>query len=103
MGDSGRGHPVDRAPAPWPEAESTDPLAETARQFVLRLKAAMGRRSVRAVALEAGVSHVTLLRILGGRVWPDLATITRLEIALDTDLHSSRSVRRSSSPESSGS
>lgn len=94
MTDTGRGHPVDRAPAPWPEVAANDPLAETARRFVLNLRAAIGTRSVRAVAGDAGVSHVTLLRVLAGKVWPDLATITRLEMALDADLHSSREVRR---------
>lgn len=95
MSGSERGHPVDRAPAPWPHVASTDPLAETARHFVLRLQQAMGSRSVRSVATEAGISHVTLLRVIGGRVWPDLATITRLEITLDADLHSSSAVRPS--------
>ncbi|KTR23175.1 hypothetical protein NS330_03440 [Curtobacterium citreum] len=59
----------------------------------------MGDQSVRSVATQAGMSHVTLLRVLKGEVWPDLATITRLEITLDTDLHSSRSVRKSRRPE----
>ncbi|MBT1618090.1 helix-turn-helix domain-containing protein [Curtobacterium flaccumfaciens] len=94
MPDPARGRPADRAPAPWPEVASVDPLAEVARTFVLRLRRAMGDLSVRAVASEAGISHVTLLRVLNGQVWPDLVTITRLEIALDADLHSSRAVRK---------
>lgn len=93
MADPRRGRPADRAPAPWPEVASEDPLAEVARELVVRLRLAMGTRSVRTVAQAAGVSHVTLLRVLNGQVWPDLATITRLEIALDSDLHSSRAVR----------
>lgn len=93
MAGSRRGCPADRAPAPWPEVPSEDPLAEVAREFAVRLRQAMGAQSIRAVATEAGVAHVTLLRVLNGLVWPDLATVTRLEIALDADLHSSRAVR----------
>ena len=90
---------MDRAPAPWPDVPSEDLLAEVARTFVLRLEQAMGDLSVRSVAAKAGVSHVTLLRILNGHVWPDLATITRLEISLDADLHSSRAAREKLSRE----
>ncbi|MEV7761976.1 helix-turn-helix transcriptional regulator [Curtobacterium flaccumfaciens] len=93
MARTARTLPVENAPAPWPEVASEDKLTEIARAFVLRLKVALGDESIRAVAARAGMSHVTVLKILGGRAWPDLATIARLELALDTDLYSSVEVR----------
>ncbi len=94
MPRTARSLPVEGAPEPWPEVASADPLTEIARQFVLRLKAEMGSASVRSVAAKAGINHVTLLNILAGRAWPDLATIGRLEMALDADfLYSSKGLR----------
>lgn len=81
-----RALPAELADPPWPEHPSGDPLGEVARQFVLNVRAAVGDRSVRSVAAAAGMSHVTLLNVLAGRVWPDLYTIARLEAALDTGL-----------------
>ncbi len=46
----------------------------------------MLERSARSVAASADVNHVTLLNILAGRTWPDLATLAKLEIALDAEL-----------------
>lgn len=85
---------MENAPAPWPDVASTDTLTEIARAFVLRLQEAMGDESIRAVAARAGISHVTVLKILSGRAWPDLATIARLELALDADLYSSSNLRQ---------
>lgn len=85
--------PLELAPSPWPDARSDDPYAEIARQFVLRLRQAMGDRSVRSVAAQAGIHNVTLLNLLGGKSWPDLATIARLEVALNAELYSSAAVR----------
>lgn len=78
--------PAELAPEPWPEQPSVDPVGEIARQFVLQLRAALGGRSVRSVAREAGLDHATVVRVLAGQVWPDLATIARLELALDASL-----------------
>jgi transcriptional regulator with XRE-family HTH domain len=90
-----RALPADGAPTPWPEVASDDPLTEIARRFALRLRSEIGERSIRSVAVAAGLSHVTLLNVLNGRAWPDLATIGRLELALNADLYSSASVRES--------
>lgn len=38
------------------------------------------------MAAAAGIHHVTLLRVLAGDSWPDIATLARLEIALDANL-----------------
>jgi hypothetical protein len=86
MGRPARALPVQLADEPWPERASTDPHAEVARQFALNVRKAMGTRSIRSVAAEAGVGNVTLLNILAGKAWPDLATIARLEAGLNTDL-----------------
>lgn len=95
MPRTARALPVDGAPAPWPTVASTDRLTEIDRLFVLRLRAAIGDHSIRSVAAAAGLSHVTLLNVLAGRAWPDLATIGKLELALNTDLYTSESVRDS--------
>lgn len=90
MARSARSQPAELAPAPWPEQKSDDELAELDRQFVLRLRDAIGDRSIRGIAAEAGLSHVTVLNVLAGRVWPDLLTIGRLEFGLNTDLYPRR-------------
>lgn len=52
----------------------------------MRLRIAIGERSNRAIAAEAGIDHVTLANILAGRSWPDLLTLARLENGLDAEL-----------------
>lgn len=84
---------MEGAPTPWPDAPSDEPVTEVARQFAVRLRDAIGDRSIRSVAVTAGLNHVTLLNVLSGKAWPDLATIARLELALNTDLYSSTEVR----------
>lgn len=81
-----RALPVELADAPWPSVRSRDPFGEVARQFVLNLRDAMAGRSLRAVAADAGIGHVTLQRVLAGQAWPDLQTIARLEAGLDVEL-----------------
>lgn len=81
-----RARPADLAPSPWPEKPSDDPIAETARLFVANLIAAMNGNSFRSVARDAGVNHLTLQKIVLGQVWPDLATIARLERGTETPL-----------------
>ena len=70
----------------WPELASTDPLGEIARRFAVNMQAAIGDRSVRAAARDVGVDHSTILSVLNGRSWPDLATIARLEVGFGVDL-----------------
>jgi len=55
-------------------------------EFARRLTAAMVGRSMRSVAMEAGLTHPTLRRILHEHGLPDVETIVRLEIALDVRL-----------------
>jgi len=80
-----RAKPRDVVPG-WPDARSDDPVGEVARQFTLRLRAAIGDRSLRDAGTITGTSHVTLLKILDGQVWPDMATIAKLELGLGVDL-----------------
>jgi hypothetical protein len=72
----------------WPGNVDTyaDGPAAVAGSLVRRLKEAIGDRSVRSVASEAGIAHTTLTRLLAGQTWPDLVTIVQLEKALDTAL-----------------
>jgi lambda repressor-like predicted transcriptional regulator len=85
-GGRARERPNELAPTPWPARPSTDPHAEVARRFVVALQRAVGDRSVRSVAVAAGMSHGSLNRVLAGSVWPDLLTIAKLEGALGADL-----------------
>lgn len=78
----------------WPEAECADPVAEVARQFAVTLREAIGTQSLRSVGAQTGVDHATISGIIGGRTWPDLATIARLEIGLRTDLWPTRRRRK---------
>lgn len=86
MNKPSRKRPVELAPAPWPDGPSEDPVGEIARQFVVQLRSVLGDRSLRSVAAKAGLDHATIVRVLAGQVWPDLATIARLELALDASL-----------------
>jgi len=86
MGMVARDKPSSIAPAPWPNIPSADPIAEVARLFAINLRDAIAARSIRSVAAQTGVSHVTLLNVLAGRVWPDLVTMKRLEIGLNVSL-----------------
>jgi hypothetical protein len=70
----------------WPTAPSDDPAGEVARRFVQNVDAAIAGKSQRAVTELTGVEHSTLSRVLSGQVWPDLATIARLELGLKTSL-----------------
>lgn len=72
--------------ADWPAAPSHDAAGEVARQFALNLKKAIAGKSQRAVTELTGVEHSTISRVLSGQAWPDLATIARLELGLETNL-----------------
>ena len=88
-----RPSPAALSPAPWPTKPSPDPVAEVARRLVLNLEQAIAGRSIRSVAEAAGLDHTTLLGLLRGRSWPDLATIARLEQGLGADLWPGRPTR----------
>ncbi|UWD79223.1 helix-turn-helix domain-containing protein [Curtobacterium flaccumfaciens] len=90
MSIKARPRPVDLAPAPWPTKMSPDPVGEIARQFAVRLRAALGERSIRSASADAGVNHATVIRILAGEVWPDLGTIAKLELSLGAELWPNR-------------
>jgi hypothetical protein len=81
-----RERPFQLVPGPWPETPSADPIAELARRFSLNVAAAVGDRSLRSVSRITGVGHNTLANILAGRIWPDFATIARLELGLNVAL-----------------
>ncbi len=71
----------------WPTGKLSGPVAaEYARRFCLRLDQAIGERPIREVARVADISHTTVLAVLAGARWPDMATVAKLEVALSTDL-----------------
>ncbi len=86
------GVPRPTRPAPnshcarWPNNSCDEPVAETARLLAVRLRSALGERSLRAAKALTGVDHSTISDILAGRVWTDIATLARLEAGLDADL-----------------
>ena len=71
----------------WPDVPSRDAAGETARQFALNLRAAIGDRSVRSVAREVGIDEGTIRNVLSGAAWPDLHSIARLEHSLRSRLY----------------
>lgn len=73
----------------WPTVASSDAAGEAARRFVLNLRAAMGDRSIRGIAVSADLDEATVRHVLAGTVWPDLLTIARLEAALGKPLYPS--------------
>jgi transcriptional regulator with XRE-family HTH domain len=79
--------PAELTPGAWPTKPSQDPVAEVARQLVLNLREAVGERSIRAVGVQTGLDHSTILRILGGEVWPDLETIAKIELGLGVSIY----------------
>lgn len=72
--------------ARWPDLPGDDPFGEVARRFAENLRMAIGNRTLRAVAEEAGLNHTTILAILEGRTWPDLQTLAKLEHGTSVDL-----------------
>ena len=86
MARTSRKTPVELAPAPWPEVPSPDPIGEVGRQIAIRLRAAIGTRTLRAVASSIGMNHSTLVGILDGTSWPDAETLARLEHGLGVDI-----------------
>lgn len=79
---------------PWTDAalrEDAPPAARAVQKLVRNLHVAMQGRSGREVARLADVGHTTLLGLLRGDRWPDMATIVKLEYALEADLWPGRS------------
>lgn len=70
----------------WPDVAANDMAGEVARRFAVNVRAAIGTKSIRAVAASSGVHHATVLRVLEGQTWPDFETIARLEWGLGQKL-----------------
>jgi Helix-turn-helix len=85
MSRPARPHPRELA-ADWPSVPGVDPIGEVARLFANNVREAIGDRSLRAAAADTGVDHTTILAVLEGRTWPDLATIAKLELGFGVDL-----------------
>ncbi|MFJ2367886.1 MULTISPECIES: helix-turn-helix domain-containing protein [unclassified Microbacterium] len=71
----------------WPDTPTSDPAGEAVRRFVVNLREALGDRSVRAVARDAGLDERTIRHVMAGSVWPDLLTVSRLEHVLGVNLY----------------
>lgn len=76
----------------WPDVELAPgaPLgAHYGRRIAQTLKRLMTERGLtqRDVAERSGVTHNTVGRVLRGTVYPDLATLARLERAFDADIY----------------
>ncbi|MET7334402.1 helix-turn-helix transcriptional regulator [Nonomuraea sp. NPDC005650] len=79
----------------WPSAElSPDaPIgAHVGQEIARRLKAAMETRELthRGLAERSGLGWRTVGRVLLGDVYPDVATLARLEQALDIEIYPTR-------------
>jgi hypothetical protein len=70
----------------WPNVASDDAVVDTVRRFAVNLKDAIGDRSLREVARVSGVDRTTIAVVLAGEAWPDVATLARLEVALERPL-----------------
>lgn len=70
----------------WPEEACIDARAEKVRLLALNVRRAMGNRSLRAAATDAGVDHTVLADILNGASWPDVRTVAVLELAFNQPL-----------------
>lgn len=82
----------------WPEATLTPdaPIgAYYAQEIARRLKAAMTDRrlSQHKLAQRSGVSQRTIGRVLMGDTYCDVATLARLEFALETGIYPTRRFR----------
>lgn len=70
----------------WPTVPSDDPVVDAARRLAVNLREAIGDRSLREVARLSGVDRTTIAVVLAGEAWPDVATLARLEVALERAL-----------------
>lgn len=73
----------------WPDGTLTPDAPNEARLvagMARRMREAVGDRSLRSVASDAGVSVGTVSSLLAGRSWGDVVTIARLETSLNVSL-----------------
>lgn len=71
----------------WPDEPSSGPAGEAARQFAVNLRAAMGEKSIRRVAADAGLEEGSVRRVLSGTSWPHLRAMVMLEESLGVRLY----------------
>ena len=71
---------------PAPYQPGTPPEVHLAAALATRLHTGIGAESIRYVAKRAGLGPRTIFNVLNGTTWPDLRTITKLEIALNSRL-----------------
>lgn len=65
--------------------DTPDPVAYAA-QIAAALEEALQGVNKSAVAAEARIERSTLYKILEGRTWPDALSLSKLELALQTNL-----------------
>lgn len=75
-----------RGSSRWPDEPMENPQQEVARRLALNLTAAIGDRSIRSVALDAGLDPRTVSRVIAGTIWCDILTLAKLEEYLDVAL-----------------
>jgi hypothetical protein len=83
------GPPRDYVEGEWPDGEavpSAPRALEHARMISLRLAEALEGRSVTDVAEGADLARSTLYDLVGGKTWPDLISLGKLEGALGIEL-----------------
>lgn len=84
--------PLTYTTGPWPQEATAGADAPAGVHYALvlaqALHAAAAARGLshRAVSVQAGLNPTAVGRIVRGEVYPDLATIARLEAALQQDL-----------------
>lgn len=70
----------------WPSEPCSDAAAEKVRLLIVRLRDAMGERSLRSTVAEIDMDYSVLSDYLNGRAWPDSRAIALLEIGLNASL-----------------
>ena len=73
----------------WPDGPlvlDAPPEAHLAAALARRLKKAIRGRPLRRIAALSGVSAPTISHIINGKTWPDLRTLSRLEVAVGAPL-----------------
>jgi lambda repressor-like predicted transcriptional regulator len=94
-----RGTPRSLVGDAWPDGVAPDRSTEVAQTVARRLRDRLAKdhRSVRSVAVAAGVTHQTVRNVLNGDVWADIRTLTALEGVLDMSLWPHRRAKRTES------
>ncbi|MGW1196615.1 helix-turn-helix domain-containing protein [Streptomyces sp. NPDC002536] len=104
-----RGDQIPRAytTGEWPHDAVPNDGAPVAVHYSLALARALSALvkerglSQRRASMDAGLSAPTVGRIVRGEVYPDLATLARLEAALQADLYPAGLHRRTKTPTTS--